>query len=1090
MSMTERVFHNAVGRIVLSWAMVLSIAPPPAAFAQQFGVVEDLYIGRHAVTPFGGIGRYQNLLVRSEEFGTTWADANATAVTVSGNLAAANPSPNGTTTADRLTQGASTVGAGLKQDVGLGPTALANRKFTFSVWLKAASAHTARLQMKTATNTQTAQNKSADTVWERFDTSYTVPAGDTNTTLTVIVYLDDGATYNSLDVWGAQLEEVTNESETDPGLYVKTGATAVTTIGRGIVSNIDLLVSGDQTLSGNQTVTGTLAVNSAAAAALDVAGGIQAGSGNVGIIDATGKIPAISSTYFASLDGSALTNVGGASFGNQNANVVFAGPASGAAAAPSFRTLVDDDVPNDLTLASTKAASVKPVTDTVVLTLKRGTDTTPAAKLLQITNAAENADLFAISAAGQVTAGDVPWARLTSVPTGLADGGDVDDTVSGTELDGVFSANGLLKRTGAATYTSITDGSANWDTAYTDRLKWDGGATGLVAATGRTSLGLGGLATVSAVGSAEITDGQVSTDDLALDTIAAVDIAAGAVGTSELAIGSVTKPKLSELLATAQAVADKTVAIAAGKAYVSGNTVVPFAATNANFAAAGNCVYTPVATAKFVKALIALKSDNTLGCTLGTEQATKTAAQDEALTYPTDRLPIAEVILKTTGTLAGDVAVLDASDAGNSYLYADVRPHLNVGMSYAAGNGLQLSGTTFSAKLYTNPGLLADSTGLSLIRTCADNQLLKYTAAGGWTCASDVGSSGTATFKTQVGDADVDTTTNTLDFLAADFDVTSSPAGEANISLDANVAHLDVAETIAGNWVNTANPWLDTEVNDDLTISSTKIGSFAGPAITAAGTDILLNLSQTLNDTVNDAGTQTYTGLKVNLTETDKTSWETVTLLDLQVGGTAKFTVNDAGAITSGTIPLAQVTSQGNLDTDSTNDVLTSGSYSDQAWLTALAGSKISGNISGNAANVTGTVADANVADVLTLTNIKQTSGTTSGHLVPAVADDTFTLNAAAQTLTNKTLTSPVIANLAPGADLTITQNAVAPFTSVNTGAVANPLYLKAGNVGIGTAGPGQKLHVAGNAYFGTGNDGTQRYVRIYGDSAANKIGR
>lgn len=31
--------------------------------------------------------------------------------------------------------------------------------------------------------------------------------------------------------------------------------------------------------------------------------------------------------------------------------------------------------------------------------------------------------------------------------------------------------------------------SGNWNTAYTDRLKWDGGATGLTASTGRTSLG-------------------------------------------------------------------------------------------------------------------------------------------------------------------------------------------------------------------------------------------------------------------------------------------------------------------------------------------------------------------------------------------------------------------------------------------------------------------------------------------------------------------------------------------------------------------------------------------------------------------------
>ena len=51
----------------------------------------------------------------------------------------------------------------------------------------------------------------------------------------------------------------------------------------------------------------------APAALLDVQGGAQFGSGNVDLVDATGKIPAISSTYFASLDGSALTNLSGGS---------------------------------------------------------------------------------------------------------------------------------------------------------------------------------------------------------------------------------------------------------------------------------------------------------------------------------------------------------------------------------------------------------------------------------------------------------------------------------------------------------------------------------------------------------------------------------------------------------------------------------------------------------------------------------------------------------------------------------------------------------------------------------------------------------
>lgn len=48
--------------------------------------------------------------------------------------------------------------------------------------------------------------------------------------------------------------------------------------------------------------------------------------------------------------------------------------------------------------------------------------------------------------------------------------------------DSVNLANGLL-------IGGIVQTPANWNTAYTDRLKWDGGSTDLVAATGRTSLG-------------------------------------------------------------------------------------------------------------------------------------------------------------------------------------------------------------------------------------------------------------------------------------------------------------------------------------------------------------------------------------------------------------------------------------------------------------------------------------------------------------------------------------------------------------------------------------------------------------------------
>jgi hypothetical protein len=65
-----------------------------------------------------------------------------------------------------------------------------------------------------------------------------------------------------------------------------------------------------------------------------------------------------------------------------------------------------------------------------------------------------------------------------SVPTGLS--------VAGSPV----TTSGTFAVTYAAGYAIPTTAKqTEWDTAYTDRLKWDGGATDLVAATGRTSLG-------------------------------------------------------------------------------------------------------------------------------------------------------------------------------------------------------------------------------------------------------------------------------------------------------------------------------------------------------------------------------------------------------------------------------------------------------------------------------------------------------------------------------------------------------------------------------------------------------------------------
>ena len=73
---------------------------------------------------------------------------------------------------------------------------------------------------------------------------------------------------------------------------------------------------------------------------------------------------------------------------------------------------------------------------------------------------------------GSVTSVDM------TVPTGLS--------VSGNPI----TTAGTLALTFSAGYSIPTTASqANWDTAYSERLQWDGGSTNLVAATGRTSLG-------------------------------------------------------------------------------------------------------------------------------------------------------------------------------------------------------------------------------------------------------------------------------------------------------------------------------------------------------------------------------------------------------------------------------------------------------------------------------------------------------------------------------------------------------------------------------------------------------------------------
>ena len=71
---------------------------------------------------------------------------------------------------------------------------------------------------------------------------------------------------------------------------------------------------------------------------------------------------------------------------------------------------------------------------------------------------------------------------------------------TGTKLQARIGASLGAFEASTITATSFVGGNVSeWDTAYSQTREWDGGSSGLTAATGRTSLGLGALAILSTV---------------------------------------------------------------------------------------------------------------------------------------------------------------------------------------------------------------------------------------------------------------------------------------------------------------------------------------------------------------------------------------------------------------------------------------------------------------------------------------------------------------------------------------------------------------------------------------------------------------
>ncbi|KKS61635.1 MAG: Protein H02F09.3 [Candidatus Collierbacteria bacterium GW2011_GWD2_42_50] len=121
----------------------------------------------------------------------------------------------------------------------------------------------------------------------------------------------------------------------------------------------------------------------------------------------------------------------------------------------------------------------------------------------------------------------------------------------------------------------------------------------------------------------------------------------------------------------------------------------------------------------------------------------------------------------------------------------------------ASGEILKYNGTSWvcntdstsgSPTLNANGGLVNDS-GLSLLRTCSDNQILKWTAATGWTCSADSTGGGSVTVAESDGSPSVGAVT-TLQFGPAttsseEFVITDQTGGVARIRTGTKVVLTD-----------------------------------------------------------------------------------------------------------------------------------------------------------------------------------------------------------------------------------------------------------------------------------------------------------
>ena len=257
----------------------LNIGGGNSSVATALGDASLVDINGYINSPFVSFGEYQNYLLQTEAFATTWAVVNLGTITSNSAI-----SPVGTLVAENIP--AETVKDGTGQ-IYQNVTDSTIGWWTFSVWLKAQTENATinlRIDSSGGAGGETGTNKSivltAD--WQRYAVTQYLTAG--HTTKTVRILNGD----NAIVAWGAQLENSAT-ARVYSGSQTTSATTALTrTLGfRGAIS-VSGAITGSSTLAiaGGLSGVTTLALSGILTSSSDVniAGILAAGHLSMGSI--------------------------------------------------------------------------------------------------------------------------------------------------------------------------------------------------------------------------------------------------------------------------------------------------------------------------------------------------------------------------------------------------------------------------------------------------------------------------------------------------------------------------------------------------------------------------------------------------------------------------------------------------------------------------------------------------------------------------------------------------------------------------------------------------------------------------------------